>query len=211
MPIAAIVSPRSFICRTTSPSVSDVARQMSSGSCSTQPGRGKCCGNSRYECARGSPSSPTAKARTPVVPASMAITQLMRVLPARATSSSANVDARSLVRNSIHNGWALRDEIRSRRPRGESRLATWTRLSGDVYTRRRGRRVKNPVENKNSSVFVSTAKSDVRAASRRCSPTSATPSRASRRRSDRCCRPRPVGGSRRVRRASAFGRGQSPG
>ena len=91
---------------------------------------------------------------------------------ARATSSSANVVARSLVRNSIHRGWALRDEIRSRRPRATSRMATWTRPSCDVYTRRRGRRVKNPVENRKSSMFVSTAKSYVRAASRRCSRTS---------------------------------------
>ena len=48
--------------------------QISSGSCSTHPGRGKCCGNSRYAKWRGRPSASTATVRTPVVPASMART-----------------------------------------------------------------------------------------------------------------------------------------
>src|SRR3954452_23658432 len=51
-----------------------VAVQMSSGSCSTQPGRGNSCANSRYPRARTPPSSPTTSAVTPVVPASMART-----------------------------------------------------------------------------------------------------------------------------------------
>ena len=53
-------------------SVCCVASQISSASCSTQPGSGKCWVNSRYDQPRGVPSSSTANARTPVVPASMA-------------------------------------------------------------------------------------------------------------------------------------------
>ena len=54
MPIAATVSPAARSSDATSPSVSTVTRQMSSASCSTHPGCGKCCGNSRYEEARES-------------------------------------------------------------------------------------------------------------------------------------------------------------
>ena len=54
------------------------ATQISSGSCSTQPGRGKCCGNSWYPRAAMSPSSVTISAVTPVVPASMARTVMRR-------------------------------------------------------------------------------------------------------------------------------------
>ena len=55
------------------PRVVCTADQISAGSCSTQPGRGKCCVSSRYEKPQGRPSPSTAKARTPVVPASTAI------------------------------------------------------------------------------------------------------------------------------------------
>ena len=51
-----------------------VACQISSGWCSTHPGRGKCCGNSWYPFARTLPVSSTTSAVTPVVPSSMART-----------------------------------------------------------------------------------------------------------------------------------------
>src|SRR6185436_18697603 len=54
--------------------VASAAARMSSASCSTQPGCGKCWGNSRYAIAPGRPSAPTARVRTPVVPASSART-----------------------------------------------------------------------------------------------------------------------------------------
>src|SRR5687767_12774540 len=77
MPMAATVVPsRSSVSRT-SPRVVTVASRMSSGSCSTHPGWGKCWGNSRYDQARGCPCSSTANDRTPVVPASIATTTLM--------------------------------------------------------------------------------------------------------------------------------------
>ncbi len=46
--------------------------QMSSGSCSTQPGRGKCCGNSRWSKATTRPSRSNTIARELVVPWSRA-------------------------------------------------------------------------------------------------------------------------------------------
>ena len=49
-----------------------VACHISSASCSTQPGDGKCCGNSQYPREMISPISVTAIAVTPVVPASIA-------------------------------------------------------------------------------------------------------------------------------------------
>src|SRR5918993_773676 len=61
---------------------------MSSGSCSTHPGRGKCCGNSRYAYPAGDPSGRTAKLRTPVVPASIAITTAIAAGKLAETSSS---------------------------------------------------------------------------------------------------------------------------
>ncbi len=51
-----------------------VASQIWSASCSTQPGLGKCCGNSRYPFATTRASSATTSAVTPVVPASIAST-----------------------------------------------------------------------------------------------------------------------------------------
>src|SRR4051812_42842170 len=51
-----------------------VACQICSGSCSTQPGRGKCWANSSYPRAAIRPSAVTSSAVTPVVPASMART-----------------------------------------------------------------------------------------------------------------------------------------
>ena len=49
MPIAATVAPASDSRDSTSPKVAATASQISSGSCSTHPGRGKCWGNSRYD------------------------------------------------------------------------------------------------------------------------------------------------------------------
>src|SRR4051794_10623220 len=51
-----------------------VACQICSGSCSTQPGCGKCWANSSYPRAAIRPSAVTSSAVTPVVPASMART-----------------------------------------------------------------------------------------------------------------------------------------
>ena len=51
-----------------------VTAQISSASCSTQPGWGKCWVNSSYARPTGIPSRSMAKARTPVVPASIATT-----------------------------------------------------------------------------------------------------------------------------------------
>ena len=59
----------------TSMSVPRTASQISAASCSTQPGCGKCCVNSRYAATVAGPLDPsigTARDRTPVVPASMA-------------------------------------------------------------------------------------------------------------------------------------------
>ena len=81
MPMPTTVSPSSSSAATTSPRVSCTARQISSGSCSTQPGRGKCCGSSRYAKARLTPSAPTATVRTPVVPASTARTTSVTSAP----------------------------------------------------------------------------------------------------------------------------------
>jgi hypothetical protein len=58
----------------TSTSVARTASQISRGSCSTQPGRGKCWVNSRYADTDGRPSANTARLRIPVVPASIATT-----------------------------------------------------------------------------------------------------------------------------------------
>src|SRR5207302_1645929 len=63
---------------TSSASVPSTADQISSGSCSTHPGRGKCWANSRYAHPRGVPWWSTARLRTPVVPASMAMTTGIR-------------------------------------------------------------------------------------------------------------------------------------
>ena len=60
---------------TTSPNVARPASQISTASCSTHPGRGKCWVNSRYdETPARRPSSGTVRLRIPVVPASMAMT-----------------------------------------------------------------------------------------------------------------------------------------
>ena len=56
-------------------SVRAIASQISIASCSTQPGCGKCCVNSSYSATLGEPSANTARLRTPVVPASRAMTQ----------------------------------------------------------------------------------------------------------------------------------------
>ncbi len=55
-----------------------MASQISTASCSTSPGSGKCWVNSRYDdtASRSAPGN-TARLRTPVVPASMAITKLL--------------------------------------------------------------------------------------------------------------------------------------
>ena len=74
MPIAATGSDNDGI---NSVNVATTASQMSFASCSTQPGCGKCWGNSRYDQPQGAPDSSTAKARMPVVPASIAITTPM--------------------------------------------------------------------------------------------------------------------------------------
>ncbi len=74
MPIAAIDSRPTR--STTSPSVARTASQISTASCSTQPGRGKCWVNSRYAATAGRPSAKTARLRMPVVPASIATTQV---------------------------------------------------------------------------------------------------------------------------------------
>ena len=72
IPIAATLSrPTRAI---TSESVAFTARQISVASCSTQPGCGKCWVNSWYDATAGRPSTNTARLRTPVVPASIAIT-----------------------------------------------------------------------------------------------------------------------------------------
>ena len=127
-----------------------VTRQMSSASCSTQPGCGKCCGNSRYERARGTPSSSTANARTPVVPASIAIDagHRRRRRSAAASFGAASGDAasRSMVsaanampfgvsRSSNSSGWLeVADDpqacVRARPPRG----TTTSRSSGSRNT-----------------------------------------------------------------------------
>ncbi len=52
-------------------------------------GRGKYCGNSRYDQPAGAPCSSTAKARTPVVPASMAMTTLTAGQATRRVQSAA--------------------------------------------------------------------------------------------------------------------------
>ena len=49
-----------------------VTSQISSASCSTQPGRGKCCVNSLYARPRTVPSRSMTRQVTPVVPSSMA-------------------------------------------------------------------------------------------------------------------------------------------
>jgi hypothetical protein len=54
--------------------VSSCERQMSTGSCSTQPGFGKCCGNSRCASPRIAPCSSKTIARELVVPWSSART-----------------------------------------------------------------------------------------------------------------------------------------
>src|SRR4051812_5438106 len=80
MPIAATGWSRSAV---SSRSTSVTADQISSASCSTQPGRGKYCGNSRYDQPAGVPYSSTANARTPVVPASIAMITLTGAHPMR--------------------------------------------------------------------------------------------------------------------------------
>jgi hypothetical protein len=77
MPRPATASPASRTAAPTSPSTSTTASQIWPASCSTHPGRGKCWGNSRYAEAVGSPRRSKAMARTPVVPASTAITTAM--------------------------------------------------------------------------------------------------------------------------------------
>ncbi len=57
--------------------VRSVTSQISVASCSTQPGWGKCWVNSRYDQATLRPEWSNAMARTPVVPASMAMTTAM--------------------------------------------------------------------------------------------------------------------------------------
>ncbi len=71
MPMHAIVSPAASVARATSPNVATVASQISSASCSTQPGCGKYCGNSRFALRSTRPVSSIASVRIPDVPASM--------------------------------------------------------------------------------------------------------------------------------------------
>ncbi len=77
MPIAATCSAPTL--STTSSSVVITAVQISAASCSTQPGWGYHCVNSRYAATGGRSSANTARLRTPVVPASMAITHVRLV------------------------------------------------------------------------------------------------------------------------------------
>src|SRR3954447_26275148 len=73
LPIAATTPPPASV--PTSVNVACTTAQISSASCSTQPGRGYSCENSRYDDGAGDdavspPSAKIARLRTPVVPAS---------------------------------------------------------------------------------------------------------------------------------------------
>ena len=96
--------------------VACTASQISTGSCSTHPGSGKCCVNSRYFHPHGVPESSTANARTPVVPASMAMTTaLPAMLGCEATARGPLVsEAPSASRR--HRAWSKRS-ITSAPPR----------------------------------------------------------------------------------------------
>ena len=192
MPIAATVSPAASSSAATSPSVSSVTRQMSSASCSTQPGCGKCCGNSRYERARGRPVArrPRTRARrwcrrrsrsrsVMVVGGSRSTagsvgagargrsTAVRRSGPrARRASAARERDGRSASSRELEQERAAEvadDAQRAVRAPGRAGTTT-SRLSGSRNTRRRGRRVKKPVEHSTRCSGVSTAKSRKRAA-----------------------------------------------
>src|SRR6266511_519747 len=70
----------------------DSARHQSSGSCSTHPGRGNDCGNSRYPFATTLPSPSSTSAVTPVVPES--IPRTCATTAERTGCSTRDVEAR---------------------------------------------------------------------------------------------------------------------
>src|SRR6266851_6776944 len=72
MPMPAMSAAESLACARAARLVSTTADQISSGSCSTQPGRGKLCANSFCAWARGAPPASNTIARVLVVPWSMA-------------------------------------------------------------------------------------------------------------------------------------------
>ena len=74
MPIAAMSFAPTFACFIASRQVAIVELQMSSGSCSTQPDAGKCCGNSRWAKDAMEVSARNRTARVEVVPWSIART-----------------------------------------------------------------------------------------------------------------------------------------
>src|SRR6478752_7606395 len=141
MPIAATASPASSQARTTSVSVATVAAQISSGSCSTQPGWGKYWGNSRYALRTTELASSIAKVRTPVVPASMPrITR--RLSPTAADPSG---DGSRAVRMAAHADGARAGELDADRdPHRRRRLPRSQR--GDPGHRPQGRLGAGPLD-----------------------------------------------------------------
>ena len=144
---------------------------MSSASCSTHPGRGKCCGNSRYDvptavcrrrrrrtrarrwCRRRSRRRPGHCRARPC--------GSRRSRTARPAARSAAFDAQLEQQRSRLAVGA--DSIRSaRRARFLRRSMTVMPESRWSYTRRRGRRVKKPVENSSRRSLGQTTKSRVR-------------------------------------------------
>jgi hypothetical protein len=68
MPTASSSPARTPASSSASPATACVTVQISAASCSTHPGRGKCCANSRYARPIGSPRSSNTKQVVPVVP-----------------------------------------------------------------------------------------------------------------------------------------------
>src|SRR5947207_1248260 len=124
--MAAVVRPSAFKRVCSSATTACTVCQISLASCSTHPGCGKYCGNSRYDHPTGCPSSSTAKARTPVVPASMATTT-----PTRA--NVVEVRDRKHVSPTAKRGYSLLDlhppegqRVGGPVPRRRDRCAQWT-------------------------------------------------------------------------------------
>src|SRR5260221_13733202 len=136
MPMPAMSPAASFACASAARLVSSTADQISSGSCSTQPGRGKLCANSFCACAHGAPAASNTIARVLVVPWSMArmwegrVMKRQRFPVSRVTAlldkGCGSIDPASMEPASMESGqWRRSGGRRHARPRSPSVPLRW--------------------------------------------------------------------------------------